>query len=116
MHDSEGPHSGETRPRRLSAPSRHCNRNTLPRLAPELWVLSPSRGEVMSAKKGRSWKLERASVNVKGQDRPRSSKYSGSDSKGPPRAGSRARVWVGGYTRADGTKVNGYYRATPHAG
>jgi hypothetical protein len=55
--------------------------------------------------------MERASVNVKGKARPRSNKYSASDSKEEPAAGTRERVWVGGYTRADGTKVNGYYRS-----
>jgi hypothetical protein len=65
----------------------------------------------MATKKGRSWKLERASVNVKGKDRPRSNKYSESDSKEAPPPGTRDRVWVGGYTRSDGTKVNGYYRS-----
>jgi hypothetical protein len=67
----------------------------------------------MATSKGRSWKLERASVTVKGQSRPRSNKYSGGDSSEKPAPGSRERVWVGGYTRADGSKVSGYYRATP---
>jgi hypothetical protein len=66
----------------------------------------------MPASKGRSWKVERASVSKAGASRPRSNKYSGSDSKRRPAAGSRERVWVGGYTKADGTKVSGYYRAT----
>jgi hypothetical protein len=66
----------------------------------------------MSNANGRSWKLERASVTVAGKSRPRSNKYSGGDSGKAPPAGSRERVWVGGYTRADGTKVQGYYRAT----
>ncbi|VTT96720.1 unnamed protein product [Gemmataceae bacterium] len=60
----------------------------------------------------RSWKLERASVSVPGHSRPRSNKYSGGDSGTKPAPGSRERVWVGGYTRADGSKVKGYYRAT----
>lgn len=59
-----------------------------------------------------SWKLERASVSVPGKTRPRSNKYSGGDSSKKPAPGTRERVWVGGYTRADGTKVQGYYRAT----
>ena len=67
------------------------------------------------AKSGRAWKMERASVNVKGKSRPRSNKYSGSDSAKKPAPYSRARVWVGGYTRADGVKVKGYYRCTPDA-
>jgi len=64
----------------------------------------------MSSAKGRSWKLERSSVNVKGKDRPRSNKYSASDSSKEPAPGERERCWVGGYTRADGTRVHGYYR------
>ena len=60
---------------------------------------------------GRAWKLERASVHRKTQARPRSNKYSASDSTKRPAPGERDRVWVGGYTRADGTKVEGYYRA-----
>jgi hypothetical protein len=67
----------------------------------------------MASSKGRSWKLERASVSGPGKSRPRSNKYSKSDSKPAPAAGSRERVWVGGYTKADGTKVGGHYRGTP---
>ena len=67
----------------------------------------------MASSKGRSWKLERASVTVPGKSRPRSNKYSGGDSSKKPAPGSRERVWVGGYRRADGSKVSGYYRATP---
>jgi hypothetical protein len=67
----------------------------------------------MPASKGRSWKLERASVTTRGKSRPRSNKYSGGDTSRKPGAGSRERVWVGGYTRADGSKVSGYYRDTP---
>ncbi|MBN9518605.1 hypothetical protein J0H58_08815 [bacterium] len=66
----------------------------------------------MATNKGRSWKLERASMSSPGRSRPRSTKYSSSDSKPAPPAGSRQQVWVGGYTKADGTKVEGYYRAT----
>ena len=62
--------------------------------------------------KGRAWKLERASVSVPGKSRPRSNKYSGGDAGRKPAPGTRQQVWVGGYTRADGTKVEGYYRAT----
>ena len=51
-------------------------------------------------------------VTVPGQTRPRSNKYSGGDPSKKPEPGSRERVWVGGYTRADGTKVAGHYRAT----
>jgi hypothetical protein len=67
----------------------------------------------MATTKGRSWKMERASVSVKKKDRPRSNKYSKSDEHKRPAAGLRSRVWVGGYTRDDGTKVKGYYRSTP---
>jgi hypothetical protein len=66
----------------------------------------------MPSARGRSWKNERASVTVRARSRPRSNKYSGSDSKEPPAAGERDRVWVGGYKRADGTQVKGYYRST----
>ena len=66
----------------------------------------------MPSAKGRSWKLERASVHRKGKDRPRSNKYSKSDTDTRPAPHSREQVWVGGYTRADGTKVKGYYRET----
>lgn len=59
----------------------------------------------------RSWKMERASVSKRGSARPRSNKYSKSDTTERPSAGSRSRIWVGGYTRTDGTRVEGYYRA-----
>ena len=59
--------------------------------------------------KNRSWKMERASVR-RGSGRARSNKYSKSDVHERPEAGSRSRVWVGGYTRSDGTKVAGHYR------
>ncbi len=61
---------------------------------------------------GRSWKLERAGVRKKGAARSRSNKYSHSDTTKRPKAGTRERVWVGGYSRSDGTKVRGHYRAT----
>jgi hypothetical protein len=66
----------------------------------------------MATSKGRAWKQERASVHRPGQSRPRSNKYSGSDSKPAPPPGTRQQIWVGGYTKADGTKVEGHYRAT----
>ena len=66
----------------------------------------------MANVKGRAWKLERASVKVAGKSKPKSNKYSGGDSGKKPAPGSRQQVWVGGYTRADGTKVDGHYRAT----
>ena len=69
----------------------------------------------MPSKSGRSWKLERASVNRRPKPHPRSNKYSESDSENRPASGSRERVWVGGYEKTDGTKVKGYYRSTPSA-
>jgi hypothetical protein len=63
---------------------------------------------------GRAWKLERASVHHRGSSRPRSNKYSKSDCDTMPGAGERERIWVGGYTRADGVAVHGYYRSAPH--
>ena len=69
----------------------------------------------MANPKGRAWKMERASVTVAGRSRPRSNKYSKSDSTRKPGPGERQRVWVGGYTRSDGTRVHGHYRCTPHA-
>jgi hypothetical protein len=66
----------------------------------------------MGQAKGRAWKQERASVKVAGKTKPRSNKYSGGDSGKKPSPGSRQQVWVGGYTRTDGTKIKGYYRAT----
>lgn len=60
------------------------------------------------ATRGRSWKMERASVDVKGKERPRSNKYAKSDDDEKPE--DRSRFWVGGYRRSDGTKVRGHYR------
>lgn len=59
----------------------------------------------------RSWKNERASVSRRGRNRPKSNKYSGSDQTTRPGSGERERVWVGGYTRSDCTKVSGHYRS-----
>jgi hypothetical protein len=67
----------------------------------------------MANKQGRAWKMERASVNQKGESRARSNKYSHNDSSKRPAAGTRQRVWVGAYMRSDGTHVEGYYRSTP---
>ncbi|HEX8087783.1 MAG TPA: hypothetical protein VF762_02950 [Blastocatellia bacterium] len=67
----------------------------------------------MANKNGRSWKMERASVNVKGQSRAQSNKYSHNDTDKKPAPGTRQKVWVGGYTKSDGTQVEGYYRSTP---
>jgi hypothetical protein len=57
-----------------------------------------------------SWKNERASVSRRGAKRAQSNKFSGSDTTRRPPAGSRSRVWVAGYTRADGTEVAGHFR------
>jgi hypothetical protein len=70
----------------------------------------------MPSNGGRAWKMERASMSRQGESRPRSNKYSGSDSTQKPRPGERQRVWVGGYTRQDGTHVSGYYRSNPPRG
>lgn len=64
----------------------------------------------MATKSGRAWKLERASVHEQGRSRPRSNKYSDSDTTTRPEPGEREKVWVGGYTRSDGTEVRGHYR------
>jgi hypothetical protein len=61
----------------------------------------------MPAKSGRAWKLERAGVSRNG-GRAKSNKYSGGDSSRKPDPGIRERVWVGGYTLQDGTKVAGH--------
>jgi hypothetical protein len=66
----------------------------------------------MPAQSKRGWKMERASVSVRGRNRPRSNKYSHLDQSKRPRAGERSRIWVGGYVRSDGQKVAGYYRST----
>jgi hypothetical protein len=58
---------------------------------------------------GRAWKNERASVKSKNSSRPRSNKYSGSDTSKRPEAGTTEQYWRAGYTRKDGTKVKGHY-------
>lgn len=68
----------------------------------------------MATKAVRAWKLERASVTRDGKSR--SNKYSGGDSKSEPGPGERQRIWVGGYTKKDGTRIEGYYRSTPNNG
>lgn len=65
---------------------------------------------------GRAWKMERASVSKKNASRPKSNKFSRTgDSSKKPAPGSRTRTWVGGYTRADGSKVAGYFREIPNS-
>lgn len=62
---------------------------------------------------GRAWKNERASVNKKNKSRPKSNKYSKSDTSQRPASGSTGRYWRAGYTRKDGTKVKGHYVNKP---
>jgi hypothetical protein len=66
----------------------------------------------MASTKSRNWKMERAGVNRQGSNRSKSNKYSKSDQSKRPGPNTREQVWVGGYKRADGTKVKGYYRET----
>lgn len=65
----------------------------------------------MPAEKRSSWKMERASVHMKGATRPRSNKFSGSDADERPAAHTRKKIWVGGYTRADGVRIEGHFRS-----
>ena len=58
---------------------------------------------------GRAWKNERASVSKKNKSRPKSNKYSKSDTTKRPQSGSTERYWRAGYTRKDGTIVKGHY-------
>jgi hypothetical protein len=52
-------------------------------------------------------------VNEKGKSKPRSNKYSGSDSTKRPKPGTRDQYWRAGYTRKDGTRVKGHYVKMP---
>ncbi len=65
----------------------------------------------MATKKSNAWKLDRATVHRKGKPRPHSNKYSKSDHDEKPAPGTRSRIWVGGYVRADGRSVAGHYRS-----
>jgi hypothetical protein len=67
--------------------------------------------QAMNRNKSTSWKMERASISMKGKARPHSNKYSASDRHAKPESGSRQRVWVGGYVKQDGTRVAGHYRS-----
>lgn len=58
---------------------------------------------------GRTWKNERASVSKQNKSRPKSNKYSKSDTSERPASGSAERYWRAGYTRKDGTRVKGHY-------
>lgn len=62
---------------------------------------------------GKAWKNERASVNKKTKSRPKSNKYSSSDKSKRPKAGTSEQYWRAGYTRKDGTKVQGHYVKRP---
>ncbi|MBC7817426.1 MAG: hypothetical protein IAG10_11095 [Planctomycetaceae bacterium] len=66
----------------------------------------------MPTKRRSTWKIERASVTVKGHSRPRSNKFSGMDRDQRPAPHTRQKVWVGGYTKADGTQIQGHFRST----
>lgn len=66
-------------------------------------------------KSGWAWKLNvRASANP--EVTPQNRKVFKSDTSTKPAPGTRTSVWVGGYTRADGTKVEGYYRELGNTG
>jgi len=63
-------------------------------------------GKPMAAKTGTgSWKKERTTGR----------KYSGEDSDKTPAPGTREKIWISGYTRADGKKIEGYFRGNPAA-
>lgn len=66
----------------------------------------------MTTKRGKAWKMTRTTVRRRGSGRPRSNKYSKHDTDRDRKPGpnARTRVWVGGYTRSDGTQVEGHYR------
>jgi hypothetical protein len=60
----------------------------------------------MATKQGSgSWKKERTTGR----------KYSGGDQDTQPAPGERNKFWVSGYTRADGRKIEGYWRSNPAA-
>jgi hypothetical protein len=66
--------------------------------------------------RSRSWSMERTTVHTPGKSHPRSNKYrpSPSDSTSLPAPGTRKRYWRGGYTRKDGTHVQGHYVNNPN--
>ncbi len=60
----------------------------------------------MATKQGSgTWKKERTTGR----------KYSGGDGDTKPGPGERDKIWVSGYTRADGKKIEGYWRANADA-
>jgi hypothetical protein len=58
-----------------------------------------------------SWKKERASTKTKGSAKGKSNKYRPvpADTSKRPAPGSGTRYWRAGYTRKDGTQVQGHY-------
>jgi hypothetical protein len=60
----------------------------------------------------KQWKMERASVSRLQKKRPKSNKFSRSDTSDKPMAHGRRRVWIGGHTRSGGVKVKGHFRST----
>ena len=68
----------------------------------------PTKKKVTKAQKdGRKtaqWKLERRKKYLKTADTTKK-----------PAAGTRTKVWIPAYKRADGTKVEGHWRANHHA-
>jgi hypothetical protein len=66
-----------------------------------------------SRESGRAWKNERATVSKKNKSRPKSNKYSKSDTTRRPASGATERYWRAGYTRKDGTRVKGHYVNKP---
>lgn len=63
----------------------------------------------MKGKKN-NWKLERASVHKADAKRPKSNKYSHNDGEKRPAPHTRTKVWVGGYIRKNGQRVEGHFR------
>ena len=61
-------------------------------------------------RKSNRWKLERASVHHKGAARAKSNKYTKNDADQRPAPHTRSKVWVGGYSRKDGTRIEGHFR------
>lgn len=56
------------------------------------------------------WKIERASVHKSGANKAKSNKYTKSDDDERPAAHSRTKIWVGGYIRKNGQRVEGHFR------
>ena len=60
-----------------------------------------------NSRNGGAWKNERASVTKNNKPRPKSNKYSANDKS--KREDNAEQYWRAGYTRKDGTKVQGHY-------